>query len=71
MKIPEQRYRCPLGRLQPQVPDLEVVKRTGWRAQGILVVSPEDERLDWMERQLLKQIGERLYGRRERNHVGS
>ncbi len=71
MKIPEQRYRCPLGHIQPRGTDPEEVKRAGWRAQGILVVSPEDERLDWMERELLKQIGERLYGRREKHHVGS
>ena len=30
--------------------------------QGLLVVAQDDERLDWMERQLLKNIGERLYG---------
>ena len=71
MKVPEHRYRCPLGRLQPQVTDLEEVKRSGWREQQILVVSPEDERLDWVERELVKRIGERLYGRREKRHVGS
>ena len=32
------------------------------REQGLLVVAQDDERLDWMERQLLKNIGERLYG---------
>ena len=62
------RYRCPLARLQPQSIDVEAVKREGWRDQGILVISTEDQRLDWMERQLLKQIAERLYGRREVSH---
>lgn len=62
MKVPTTNYRCPLGRLQPQVRDLDAMKQTGWREQGILVVSANDERLDWMERQLLKNIGERLYG---------
>lgn len=62
MKIPQQHYRCPLGRLQPETTYLEAIKQTGWRDQHILVVSPEDDRLDWMERELLKQIGERLYG---------
>ena len=52
MAHPPGNYRCPLGRLQPQVTDLEEVKRTGWREQQILVVSPEDERLDWVEREL-------------------
>ncbi len=43
MKIPPQRYRCPLGRLQPDVTDLEAVKETGWREQRILVISDTDE----------------------------
>ncbi|KCB28603.1 hypothetical protein [Bordetella hinzii] len=48
--------------MQPEVTDLEAVKRRGWRDQHILVVSPDDDRLDWMERELVRQIGERLYG---------
>jgi hypothetical protein len=40
------------------------VKREGWREQGLLVVSPEDERLSWPERELVRQLGEKLYGRR-------
>jgi hypothetical protein len=43
MKIPQQPYRCPLGRLQPGVTDLEVIKQSGWRDQHILVVSPEEK----------------------------
>ena len=58
-------YRCPLGRQYPERPDPEDIKRDGWREQGILVISAEDQRLDWAERQILKQIAERLYGRRE------
>ncbi|MBC6962068.1 MAG: hypothetical protein DWB48_04880 [Nitrosomonas sp.] len=69
MKIPQQHYRCPLGRLQPQVIDLEAIKQSGWRDQHILVVSPDDDRLDWMERELLKRIGERLYGEKGARHV--
>ncbi len=68
MKIPQQHYRCPLGRLQPDVPNLEAIKQTGWRDQHILVVSPEDDRLDWTERELLKRIGERLYGEKGVRH---
>jgi hypothetical protein len=48
---------------------VEAIKRDGWREQGILVISTEDQRLDWMERQLLRQIAERLYGRREVHHA--
>ena len=44
--------------------DPEVVKREGWQEQGILVVSPFDSRLTWPERELVKQLGEKLYGKR-------
>lgn len=40
------------------------VNRSGWHDQNILVVSPEDERLSWPERELVRQLGEKLYGRR-------
>ncbi|UZR28110.1 hypothetical protein [Methylococcus mesophilus] len=65
MRGPNPNPRCPLGKLQPQVTDLEAVKREGWREQRILVVHLIDERLDFVERELIRQIGERLYGRRE------
>jgi hypothetical protein len=68
MSAPDPHYRCPLARLLPE-PDLEAVKRAGWRNQGILVVSVSDRRLDWMERELLERIGERLYGRLGARHV--
>jgi hypothetical protein len=63
VKIPTPRYHCPLGRLFPNTTDPEAVKRDGWQAQQILVVSIENRRLDWAERELIRRIGERLYGR--------
>ena len=63
MKLPTPRYHCALGRLLPNTTDPEAVKRDGWQAQQILVVSIEDRRLDWTERELIRRIGERLYGR--------
>jgi hypothetical protein len=68
MDIPTPRYRCPLGRLQPESMDVEAVKRRGWREQRLLVVCLDDDRLDWMERELIRRIGERLYGAREARH---
>ena len=64
MKIPPARYPSPLGRIQATPMDVEAAKRQGWREQHILVVSEEDERLDFLERQLIRSIGERLYGDR-------
>ena len=63
MKIPAHNYQCPLGRMQPQVTDLDAIKEQGWRDQHILVVNAEDDRLDYLERQLVRRIGERLYGK--------
>jgi len=40
------------------------VKRDGWREQGVLAVSADDQRLTWPERELVRQLGEKLYGRR-------
>ncbi len=48
--------------MQPNPVDVEATKRQGWREQHILVISHDDERLDFMERQLIRSIGERLYG---------
>jgi len=62
MKIPTPPYRCPLGRLQPETTDLDVLKQRGWRDQHILVVNETDERLDFVEREFVRRLGERLYG---------
>ena len=40
------------------------VKRDGWKEQGLLAVAIDDERLSWPERELVRQLGERLYGKR-------
>ena len=68
MKAPMPQYRCPLGKLQPQVTDLEVMKRNGWRDQHLLVVNEADERLDFVEREFIRRIGERLYGKAGEQH---
>ena len=41
------------------------VKKDGWREQGVLAVAIDDERLSWPERELVRQLGEKLYGKRE------
>ena len=45
--------------------DPEQVKREGWQEQGVLAVSADDDRLTWPERELVRLLGERLYGKRE------
>ena len=49
----------------------EEVKRDGWHDQGLLAVSLDDERLTWPERELVKQLGEKLYGKRRETQEGA
>lgn len=44
--------------------DPDQVKREGWHEQGVLAVSADDPRLTWPERELVRQLGEKLYGQR-------
>lgn len=56
--------RCALARFVPATMDVEEVKSSGWHEHQILVVSLADARLGWIERQVIEQIGKKLYGRR-------
>jgi hypothetical protein len=60
--------RSQLGRHQPERIDPEAEKRAGWRRHGILVVAEQDPRLSWPERELIRQLGVKLYG--ERAEIG-
>ena len=55
-----------IGSKSPEPSETEAIKRYGWRDQGILVVSADDQRLTWPERELVRQLGSRLYGRTPR-----
>lgn len=61
--------RCALASLITERTDPEQIKRDGWREQHILVVSVDDRRLDWVERQTVKNIGDRLYGKSDRENA--
>jgi hypothetical protein len=56
--------RSPLGCHLPKRIDAEAEKRAGWREHGILVVTEQDPRLSWPERELIRQLGVKLYGER-------
>ena len=43
--------------------DPEQVKRDGWHEQRMLAVSLDDQRLTWPERELIRQLGDKLYGK--------
>lgn len=55
-------YRSPLN-LSRSV-DYDAVKANAFKDQGILIIQVDDTRLPWQERELLSQIGARLYGER-------
>ncbi len=57
-------YRNPLD-LSNSV-DYEAMKKNGWLDQGILVISIDDDRIGWAEREILRQVGEKLYGKRRK-----
>ncbi len=44
--------------------DADRVKRDGWMEHGFLAVSIDDEQLTWPENELVRQLGDRLYGPR-------
>ena len=46
--------------------DPQQVKRDGWHEPHVLAVSVDDHRLTWPERELVRQLGERLYVKRQK-----
>ena len=48
----------------------EHLKRDGWHDHHILVVNAEDDRLTWPEREFIRQIGEKLYGKKQEGRHG-
>ena len=53
--------RCTLARFVPTQMDVEDVKRDGCNQHRILVISADDPRIGWIERQVIEKIGEKLY----------
>lgn len=49
--------------------DPEQVKQEGWQELGVLAVSIDDHRLTWPERELVEQLGTKLYGPRTAGEV--
>lgn len=47
----------------PSAMDVAAIKRNAFRDQRILVVNIDDDRIGWPEREILKAVGEKLYGK--------
>ena len=58
--------RCTLARLIAEPMNKDAVKRDGWQQHQILVVALDDDRLGMIDREFVKQIGEKLYGPKRR-----
>ncbi len=43
----------------------EQIKKDGWLESGLMAVSIDDQRLTWPERELVRQLAEKLYGKRK------
>lgn len=52
-----------LGRVQSSSIDCQQIKSDGWHRDGWLVIHIDDPAIGWIERQVIQQIGDRLYGR--------
>jgi len=60
-------YRSCLARTQartaPSDDELLAMRKAAWRAQGVIMIRPEDVRDDWTRQALINEAN-RLYGRR-------
>lgn len=59
------KYRSPLGRMIPESLDTEEIKRRGYREDGIVVIDLNNDKLDVIEREVIRQWAERRYGQRK------
>jgi hypothetical protein len=64
------KYRSPLAKLQNEKTDYEKIKKQGWEQNGILVINVDDERLSWPEKEIIKQIGNRIYQSKTKKNNG-
>lgn len=52
-------------------PTPEQAMKTGWHENGIFAVAVNDKRLTWPERDTIIMTGNRLYGERKEENVGT
>jgi len=53
-----------LPRAAATITEMEALRRRAWRQDGVLSLRDGDDRLSWPERELVRQLGDRLYGAR-------
>jgi hypothetical protein len=59
--------RCPLGSAIAESMDREAIKKNAWVKDGILVLALDDPELSGMDKEFVKLLGNRRYGRHDGN----
>jgi hypothetical protein len=54
-------YASSLRKFQANPVNSEAIKSDAWRNEGILVVDINDDRLDFVDREFIERIGNRLF----------
>lgn len=62
---PASKMTTHLPRAAASKEELEAMRRRAWQKEGVLSLRDGDDRLTWPERELVRQLGERLYGPRD------
>ena len=53
----------PLAKFVGKPFDAPKLKKEAWRDLNILIISADDNRLDWVEKEFISRIGKRIYGK--------
>lgn len=64
------RYWSPLGRMIPETMDVEDVKRRGWHEDRIIVIDMNNDRMDFVEREIFKAWADKRYGEKPKRTGG-
>ncbi len=53
----------------PNSVDYEAIKKNAFHDQSLLIINLDDPSLNWVERQMLSQVGEKFYGKRKKTEM--
>ena len=63
-RIADRQLRCRLGDKTPSAPaDVSSLEAVAWRHHGRIAIRHDDKRLTWPEREFLRTLMERLFGK--------
>lgn len=60
--------RSSLSRMTPKrettPEEIEELRKLAWQRQGVIAIRIDDDRLPWVDREYLRTVAEKLYGKR-------